>query len=119
MSDVKHIDIKEFREEGFLQEVNRLVLHPAGLALEVTVEEDGSEHISGVWDYRDDPEGMMFGWSEWDEQGLRDNDTHGKHQRVTAEINRHREAREKLFAELYPAPYRPVSIIEPLPTENK
>ena len=61
MSDVKHIDIKEFRELGFLQEVNRLFFHPHGLALEVTVEEDGSEHLSGVWDYRDDPEGIAFG----------------------------------------------------------
>src|SRR5580765_892416 len=59
--DIKRIDIKEFRELGFLQEVNRMFLHPLGLALEVTVEEDGSEHLGGVWDYREDPEGMIFG----------------------------------------------------------
>jgi hypothetical protein len=25
------------------------------------VEEDGTERLGGVWDYRDDPEGMAFG----------------------------------------------------------
>lgn len=60
MSDIKRIDIKEFREKGYLQEVNRRFFHPLGLALEVVVEEDGSEHLGGVWDYRDDPEGVYF-----------------------------------------------------------
>jgi len=36
MSDVKHIDPKEFKELGFLQECNRLFFHPHGLALELT-----------------------------------------------------------------------------------
>jgi hypothetical protein len=63
MDDVKRIDIKEFREFGFLQEVNRQYLHPLGLALEIVIEEDGTEHLGGVWDYRDDPEGMQFGGS--------------------------------------------------------
>lgn len=57
---MKYIDIEEFLEEGYLQEVNRLFLHPLGLALEVTVEDDGSHSISGVWDCRDDPEGVAF-----------------------------------------------------------
>lgn len=119
-ADIKHMPIGEFRSEGYLQELNRLFLHPLGLALEVTVmdgESDdaklierlaplidanlrslwgkpelvaalqekseeiarecaraivaalwprGSEHISGVWDYRDDPEGMVFGAGEID-----------------------------------------------------
>lgn len=60
MSDVKKIDIKEFREFGFLQELNRLFLHPMGMALEVAIEEDGSEHIGDIWDQRDDPEGMHY-----------------------------------------------------------
>jgi len=58
--EIKRIDIKEFREKGFLQEVNRLFFHPLGMALEVIVEEDGTESLGGVWDYRDDPEGMFF-----------------------------------------------------------
>lgn len=58
--DVKRIDIKEFRDLGYLQELNRQFLHPLGLALEVVTEDDGSEHLGGVWDYRDDPEGIAF-----------------------------------------------------------
>ena len=60
MSDIKRMDITEFRELGFLQEVNRRFLHPLGLALEVVLEPDGTEHLGGVWDYRDDPEWMIF-----------------------------------------------------------
>lgn len=60
MDDVKRIDSREFREAGYLQEANRLFFHPLGLALEVVIEEDGTEHVGGVWDYRDDPEGMAF-----------------------------------------------------------
>lgn len=61
MSDVKRINIKEFREVGYLQELNRRFLHPLGLALEVVVDDDGSERLGGIWDYRDDPEGIVYG----------------------------------------------------------
>jgi len=57
---IKRIDIKEFREKGYLQEINRRFLHPLGLALEVEIADDGSEHLSGVWDYRDDSEGIHY-----------------------------------------------------------
>lgn len=60
MEDIKRIDIKEFRSLGFLQELNREFLHPLGMALEVIIDEDGSEKLGGIWDYRDDPEGMFF-----------------------------------------------------------
>jgi hypothetical protein len=33
--DVKYLDAAEFRKRGYLHEVNRLVLHPLGLALSV------------------------------------------------------------------------------------
>lgn len=82
--EVKYISITEFRERGFLQEANRLFFHPLGLALEVVTERckfcdppgridggknhcehcDGvghTERLGGIWDYRDDPEGMTFG----------------------------------------------------------
>ena len=52
---MKNIYIKEFREKGYLQEVNRLFFHPLGLALSVSVE-NGEETISGVLDFRDDDE---------------------------------------------------------------
>lgn len=58
--DIKRINIKEFRERGYLQEVNRRFFHPLGMALEVVIEDDGTWKLGGVWDYRDDPEGMIF-----------------------------------------------------------
>lgn len=58
--DVKYMDINEFRDEGFLQEANRQFFHPLGLALEVTQEANGMRFLSGVWDCRDDPEGVAF-----------------------------------------------------------
>ena len=61
MSKIKRISIKEFREFGFLHEANRLFFHPLGLALEVIVDnETGEERFGGVWDCRDDPEGIRF-----------------------------------------------------------
>lgn len=59
--EIKRMDIKEFRAQGFLQEANRLFFHPIGLALEVIInEETGEESLGGVWDYRNDPEGVLF-----------------------------------------------------------
>jgi len=59
--DIKYIDIKEFRELGILQELNRLFLHPLGLALEVAIEDDGTEKLGRIWDYREDDEGIKYG----------------------------------------------------------
>jgi len=61
VTEIKYMSIKEFRELGLLQELNRLFLHPCGLALEIVQNEDGTEQFGGVWDYRDDPIGMEFG----------------------------------------------------------
>ena len=60
MSEIKRIDIKEFREKGYLQELNRQFLHPLGMALEILIDEEGNESLGGIWDYRDDPEGMLY-----------------------------------------------------------
>ena len=58
---IKKINIKEFREIGFLQEINRQFLHPHGLALEIQIDADTlEESLGGIWDYRDDPEGIYF-----------------------------------------------------------
>lgn len=59
MDEIKYIDIKEFREFGYLQEVNRKFLHPLGLALSVSIDGDIIK-LDGIWDYRDDDEGMIF-----------------------------------------------------------
>lgn len=109
---MRRVDVAEFRSLGLVQETNRRMLHPLGMALEVTVAEEpgamlllsdadlaalrlaadllkdraprgspryqagerieaalgrgarvspGSEWLSGVWDCRDDPEGLRFG----------------------------------------------------------
>ncbi|WP_010497824.1 hypothetical protein [Paenibacillus elgii] len=60
MSEVKYMDTKEFREKGFLFEVNRQFFHPLGLALEIKIDDEGNEYLGGVWDHRDDPEGMLY-----------------------------------------------------------
>ena len=61
MGDLKYMVLKEFKEKGYLQEVNRLFFHPLGLAIEVIKEDDGEiSRISGIQDYREDPEGMVF-----------------------------------------------------------
>lgn len=44
MPEPKRIDIAEFREFGYLHEINRQLLHPLGLALEVVT--DDSECFS-------------------------------------------------------------------------
>lgn len=135
----KHIDPKEFRDLGFLQEANRQFFHPHGLALEVTAvtaddgknafstislldremqqlkdliaekrkrgvdlsslesrldqatrHEEGDVWISGVWDYRDDPESIVFGSGDY-------GDSQERADRTRAERLKHAEARAELF----------------------
>ena len=75
----KYITMREFRDDGYLQEVNRQFLHPLGLALEVDPDTD---IITGVWDYRDHPEGVVY-------LPLDDAESHRKHDTVhTAQLCR-------------------------------
>jgi len=61
LEKIKRINIKEFREFGFLQEINRLFLHPLGMALEVLIDDEtGEEKLGGIWDYREDLDRMRF-----------------------------------------------------------
>jgi len=64
--DRKYMDVREFVASGLLFEVNRTVLHPLGLALEVKVEDDGSMEFGGIWDCRDDSEGILFAPENFD-----------------------------------------------------
>lgn len=58
---IKEMTVQEFRELGVLQELNRLFLHPLGLALEVVIDtQTGEETLGKLWDYREDPEGLLF-----------------------------------------------------------
>jgi len=68
--EIKYIDIKEFREKGYLQEVNRRFLHPLGLALEIKIDEDGSEKLGGVWNFREDDEGIYYDLKNSDENRI-------------------------------------------------
>jgi hypothetical protein len=59
--EIKRMDIAEFRRLGYLEELNRRFLHPLGLALEINVDDkDGTESLGGIWDYREDPEGIFY-----------------------------------------------------------
>lgn len=56
----KYLSPNELRTSGALHEINRLVLHPLGLALEINLPAKGDYFTARVWDCRDDPEGIYF-----------------------------------------------------------
>lgn len=89
------INIKEFREEGFLQEANRLFFHPLGLALEVCIDENKNEYISGVWDYRNDPEGICYDLINSDQERIES--FREKAENVDRELRKHIAPRTHLF----------------------
>lgn len=86
MSIINRMSVAEFRAAGYLQEVNRRFLHPLGLALEVIVDDDGTELFGQVWDGRDDPEGWAFGPEMIDAD---------KAQRIEAELQAKAEYRRR------------------------
>ncbi len=49
------MSLQEFYEQGFLQEINRQMLHPLGLALSIEFDNDDNAVRFG------DPEGLIFG----------------------------------------------------------
>lgn len=60
--DIRRLPIREFRARGYLHEVNRLVLHPVGVALSVNVDSEHNPVSFGIiWDYRNDAEGIYYG----------------------------------------------------------
>lgn len=71
MNDSEPMSIKEFREFGYLQEVNRQFFHPLGLALAVMVDSDSDERLGYVIDGREDPEGMVYAEEAIDPQKTR------------------------------------------------
>ena len=86
----KYMSVKEFVERGFLQEVNRRVLHPCGV--ELLIHEWGGEfEFAGVRDARDDPEGVVFTDSEPPDWWKRD--------QVNDEWNKHADIRANLLGE--------------------
>lgn len=86
---INWMDLNEFRDLGYLHEINRQVLHPAGLALAVDMDDEGRvTGFAGVWDYRDDPEGVLFAVGEVEQ---------AKIDRVLDEQKRHYPTRVKLI----------------------
>ena len=57
---MKLMDITEFVEKGYLQEVNRQFFHPLGLALAIKKHDNGKIEWQGIIDSRDDIEGFYF-----------------------------------------------------------
>lgn len=59
---IGYMNVREFVDEGYLFEVNRRVLHPLGLALTVSYDDDHPEEVTlaGIQDDREDPEGWYF-----------------------------------------------------------
>lgn len=97
----------EFRKLGLLQEINRQFLHPLGLALEVVIEEDGSEHFGQLWDYRDDPEGIGFA------------DLQPLNMEVMLEVERLRESKRAVREEVFGALVQTVDRATGIPTLRK
>ena len=93
--EIKRLSVAEFRALGYLHEVNRLVLHPCGLALEVIRDPDGSETFGGVWDYRDDPEGITYDPPGVDPELIAS---------VASERERHADARRALLGAVVQLP---------------
>lgn len=61
MDEIKKVSPKILLDTGLLFEINRQILHPFGLALEAVVDDEtGEVSLGQVWDYRDDPEGILF-----------------------------------------------------------
>lgn len=57
----KMMDLNEFKTSGLLQEINRKFLHVLGLALAVSVNDNGQVvAIIGVVDNRADEQGMVY-----------------------------------------------------------
>lgn len=127
MSGIKYIDVTEFREKGYLQEVNRRALHPVGLALEISVfsrwnafrynmerafkalfKGIGKEIVTGIWDYREDNAGIYYGFSNSRDPN-RKLQAMAKQMNFEIEISKRKEEREKLFG----------NYIEPIESDEK
>lgn len=96
---INTISVKEFREKGYLQELNRQFLHPLGLALSVEVEDD-TESFGPIWDYRIDPEGLRF------DEELLDEEFFARAKRIGLEMARAVEIRMARLGYATQPPYK-------------
>ena len=86
MNEIKKMNLKEFKDLGYLQEVNRLFFHPRGLALSLIEKDNGQLIFDGIFDAREDPEGWIF--ETIDEQKVKT---------VEKEFKKHLQARNKML----------------------
>lgn len=58
---MKYIDLREFKDLGYLQEVNRRFFHPLGLAMAVSCK-NGEDKVvfTGIVDSRGEEDGFIF-----------------------------------------------------------
>lgn len=56
----KYVDLKEFMDKGYLQEINRLVLHPCGMSMTFQYTKKGVLKMRGILDRREDDAGIWF-----------------------------------------------------------
>lgn len=109
--EIKRMPFQDFVDLGFLQESNRQFFHPLGLALEVVVDTSGKVvGLCGVWDYREDSEGMVYA-----DSSLNTAKAATKAENIRVERLRHIEARERLFGSsgIQPISFRPVEDLTP------
>ncbi len=96
--ELRSISINEFRALGYLQEVNRRFLHPLGLALSIEVDQDGDEKLSGIWDCREDEEGVFFGVDKLNKEERED--LKEKEVFITKELEKREAKRVELFGNM-------------------
>ena len=60
----KQMSLQEFRDTGLLQEINRKFLHPMGLSMYFDVYDNGTIAFGGIYDAREDPEGLYYADNE-------------------------------------------------------
>lgn len=76
------MDLDEFRDGGYLQEVNRLFFHPLGLALAVRYQDGHVVALDCILDNRDDPEGWIFGEGDAEARRARAANVEAQRQRM-------------------------------------
>lgn len=90
------MDLRDFMDGGYLQEVNRQFLHRLGLAMFVTVDEDtGDVTDLGVYDDRGDPEGWNFLFDKWPDRDAAVARFKANVEKVEEELAEHKIVRER------------------------
>lgn len=91
---------EQFQEEGFLQELNRMFLHPAGLSMALRKDDNGNKKFV-VFDARKHTEvGLIYGLKDdYDEKELQS--MIHKHYTVSSVFNKFAEPRKKYLKKAY------------------